>query len=90
MISHPKNLPLASVVAFIWNLLLAYIVYALCRIAYVWLNWSTVSEGFDKLSLSSLVQGAFIFDTSAIFYTNILYALLMLLPCIRRLRNGYS
>ena len=80
MISHPKNLPLASVVAFIWNLLLAYIVYALCRIAYVWLNWSTVSEGFDKLSLSSLVQGAFIFDTSAIFYTNILYALLMLLP----------
>ena len=73
-------MPLASVVAFVWNLLLAYIIYALCRIAYVWLNWSSVSEGFNALSLQSLVQGSFIFDTSAILYTNVLYALLMLLP----------
>ena len=69
-----------SPIAFGFNLLLVYIVYGLCRLAYLFENWSVLSEGFDKLSFWEAFKGCWMFDTSAILYTNALYAILMLLP----------
>ena len=66
----------APVLAVLWNLLLAYVVYFIARIAYLLENWSYFSEG---LSLE-IIQGGLVFDTSAILVTNIPYIVLMLLP----------
>lgn len=68
----------ASTLAF--NLLLAYVVYMICRIEFVCLNWGTFSAEFHQLSFAELLKGSLAFDTSAILYTNALYALLLLLP----------
>ncbi|MBO4431549.1 MAG: sulfatase-like hydrolase/transferase [Bacteroidaceae bacterium] len=71
---------ISSPIAFIHNLALVYIVYGLCRLAYLSENWSVLSEGFDTLSFWEAFKGCWMFDTSAILYTNVLYAILMLIP----------
>lgn len=70
----------STVAAMLCNLFMAYVVYMICRILYVAVNWEIFGEGFSSLSLLSLFRGSLVFDTSAILYTNALYALLMLLP----------
>ena len=66
--------------AFVANMVLAYVVYAVCRMEYALVNWSQVGEGLSRDSLADIVRGSLLFDTSAIVYTNLLYLLLMLLP----------
>lgn len=66
--------------ALVCNYIMAYVVYQLCRLLFVAVNWSVFSEGWDRLSVSSMLEGSLFFDTSAIMYSNALYALLMLLP----------
>ncbi|MBQ7279531.1 MAG: sulfatase-like hydrolase/transferase [Bacteroidales bacterium] len=73
---------------FLWNIVLAYIVYMLCRVAYVWENWSIFANGWEQLSASDLIAGSLRFDTSAIAYTHIPYTLLMLLPIALHLRTA--
>lgn len=75
-----KSSAFSNLFAVLANLLLAYIVYMITRVAYVWENWSLFSAGWSELSLGSLLVGSLRFDTSAIFYTNSLYIVLMLLP----------
>ena len=65
---------------FVFNLMLVYVAYAICRVAYLMENWSTLSVGFDNLLWWEVFKGCYLFDTSAILYTNILYAVLMLIP----------
>ncbi len=59
---------------------MAYVAYMLCRIEYVAENWSALGSSLFANPLSGLLAGSLKFDTSAILYTNILYALMMLLP----------
>ena len=75
-----KKTFISSPLAFICNIALAYLMYGLCRMVYLAENWSVLSEGFDSLSLWEAFKGCWMFDTSAILYTNALYAVLMLLP----------
>src|SRR5574344_2563707 len=67
-------------IALLCNLALVYIVYGICRLAYLFENWQVLSEGFDTLSLTNVLTGCWMFDTSAILYTNALYAIFMLFP----------
>lgn len=60
----------------IWNLLLVYAVYWVCRVVFCLENDGTL---LNDLSLNA-VWGCFVFDTSAILYTNILYIFMVLLP----------
>ena len=76
-----KKSEISSIVAFVCNMVLAYIAYAICRIAYLLVNYSTFSEGLGALSWPTVLKGCWMFDTSAILYTNLLFALLMQLPC---------
>lgn len=71
---------ISSPIALVCNLALAYVAYGLCRLAYLAENWSVLSEGFDNLSFGEAFKGCWMFDTSAILYTNALYAILMLIP----------
>lgn len=76
--------------AFIANLLLVYVLYALCRLAFLALNYSAFAPGLPQLDALQVVRGALYFDTSAILYTNAAYALLMLLPLHHKEHAGWQ
>ncbi len=71
---------MSSPVAFVCNIAIVYLCYIICRLAYLLENWQELSIGFDSLSWVEVMKGCWLFDTSAILYTNALYAVLMLLP----------
>lgn len=74
------------------NVLIAYVVYMFCRVAYVLENWDIFSAGWEKLNLCDVLAGGLRFDTAAIAYTLMPYAALMLLPLplVWRLRPTYQ
>lgn len=59
---------------------MVYVMYFICRVEYVLENWSALGHSLFDNSLSDLLVGSLRFDTSAILYTNLLYAVLMLVP----------
>lgn len=77
---HKNHRVMAAPVAFMLNMLMAYCVYVICQIAYVLENWMVLGTVFTENVFTDVVKGSLMFDTSAILYTNALYALLMLLP----------
>ena len=81
---------ISSPIAFVVNLALVYFAYGLCRLTYLFENWSVLSEGFDTLSFWDALKGCWMFDTSAILYTNILYAILMLVPLHWKETDGWQ
>ena len=74
----------STIVSFVWNILIVYMLYMLCRVVYVWEFWDMYAAGWGRLSVARLLEGALRFDTSAILYTNCLYAAMVLLPMPRR------
>ncbi|MCM1078199.1 MAG: LTA synthase family protein [Bacteroidales bacterium] len=63
------------------HLLLSYTVFMLARIVYLAENWGTLSDVFTHNSVARLLEGCWMFDTSAVMYTNCLVVLLaVLLP----------
>ena len=70
-----------TLLTFLVNALVAYLMFALCRIVFVAENWQAVGAGLFGNPLGGLLWGAFRFDTAGIIYTNLLYIVLMLLPC---------
>ena len=79
-----KLRPLTPPLAFLCNLALAYLLYFLCRVVYILEFWDIYAAGWSQLSIASLLRGGFIFDTSAILYTHLPYAALLLLPWPRK------
>lgn len=65
---------------FVINLVLVYLVYAVCRVAFVLENWYLFGEHLTMAGIFELVKGCIIFDTAAICYTNALYVLMVCLP----------
>lgn len=70
----------ASVTALVFNILMSFVVYMICRLVYLLENHAYFVEGLSFSAMSDLIKGGFIFDRSAVFYTHSLYILLMLLP----------
>ena len=66
----------SPLVAVVLNLLLAYVVYFIARMAYLLDNWSYFSSNLSM----EIFQGGLVFDTSAILVTNIPYVVMMLFP----------
>ena len=67
-------------VALVGNLLMAYVVYFIARVAYLLENYGAFSEGLSLSHLCTIFGGGLVFDTSAILYTNMLYIVMMLFP----------
>ena len=80
----------SSPLAFVCNILLVYVLYTVSRLVFLWSNWESFATGFDKLELNQLIVGSLMFDTSAILYTNALYALLLLLPLHYKERSPWK
>lgn len=70
----------APLVAVACNILLAMVVYTLCRLTFLAVNYSFFDHGLTTAHLLEMMRGGWVFDTSAIMYTCALYLLLMLLP----------
>lgn len=66
--------------AFALNIALVYVVYALLRLIFLAENWEALRDGVGAVPLKNLIDGSLLFDSSAICYTNALYALMMLVP----------
>ena len=82
------NVFFKSVGSFLWNILLVYLCYSLCRVIFVLDNW----DSFNYLTVTDflrLCRGGLLFDTSAVAYSNILYVLLVFFPCHLKERPGY-
>ena len=70
----------SNILAVVANLALAYIIYMITRVAYVWENWALFAPTWHELRFGELLAGSLRFDSSAVFYTNALWIVLMLLP----------
>ncbi len=62
------------------NILLVYVIYEICRLAFLWENWSMFSTDMTMAKFWRISSGGLLFDTSAILLTNSLYILLAFLP----------
>ncbi len=64
----------------------AYLSLMLTRVAYMLENWNTFADVFADNSIWTLLKGCFVFDTSAIMYTNsIIVLMLVLAPYLGKL-----
>ena len=81
MNSHTENTSLAkSFFKTLWDILLMYVVYFVCRAIFLAVNYSHYAEGVFGDNFWTLFRGSLVFDTSAIIYTNLLFLVLALIP----------
>jgi phosphoglycerol transferase MdoB-like AlkP superfamily enzyme len=81
---------LSPIVAILFNLLIAYVVYFIARISYLFENWSYFSQNLSFGHLMEMLGGGLVFDTSAILVTNIPYIVLMLFPLHQKETRFYK
>ena len=79
---------LRPIMAVMLNLLLAYVVYFLARMAFYAENYQLYGQ-IGWRHFMELLRGGLTFDTSAILYTNALWVLLVLFPLHKKERPGY-
>jgi len=83
----PLKSPFATLV---WNLLVAYIVFMLCRIAFIWANWTALEGSLSQNGLLlSMFKGGLVFDTAGLMYLTVIYTFLTLLPFHPKEKKGY-
>ena len=76
-------------IALLWNLLVVYVAYTLCRVAFLLTNWTLYSGTLTWSHAMELFRAGLIFDTTAILYLNIPIILLMLFPLHWKECPGY-
>ena len=84
-----KKIIHSNIGAAVLNMLLAYLVWMLSRVAFFAENWSTFAPYMSWPLFKSMLHGALVFDTSALLYVNSLYLVLMLLPLHIKERPGF-
>jgi len=78
--------PIATV---LFNLLLAYVVYFLARVMFLFENWNLYAENMTFGHLIELFRGGVMFDNTAIIYTNALWIVMVLFPLHRKENKTY-
>lgn len=73
----------------ICNLILIYLIYTILKIVFIVYNYDYY-QSIEVGHYLELFKGALRFDTSAIFYSNLLYIVLILLPCHFQENKAYS
>ena len=71
---------LAPLVTVLYNLFIAYFIYFIARITYLLVNYHFFSNHLTLKHLLELFGGGLVFDTAAIFVTNIPYIVMILFP----------
>ena len=86
---RPESLSTSPVLGLIWNLLVVYCAYTVCRAAFLALNWSLYAGTLTLGHTMELFGAGLLFDTPAILYTNAIILLMFLLPLHWKERTGY-
>jgi len=81
-----SNIPLIAV---LWDLLVVYCAYTLCRSIFLALNWSLYAGSLTWGHGLELFGAGLLFDTPAILYTNAIILLMFLLPLHWKERPAY-
>jgi hypothetical protein len=76
--------------AVICNLFLAYVVYFLARMAFLFENWNLFADSLTWSHFLEILGGGLTFDTSAILYTNALWVLMVLFPLHKKETATYQ
>ena len=71
---------LSPLVSMLLNLLLAYVVYFIARMAFLAENWNLYADNLGCSHLLEMLRGGLMFDTTAILYTNALWIVMLLFP----------
>ena len=77
------------IVALLWDLLVVYVAYTLCRGIFLMLNWSLYAGTMTWEHGAELFGAGLLFDTPAILYTNVVIMVMFLLPLHWKERPGY-
>lgn len=75
--------------AAISNIILAYVIFMVCRVAFVLNNWQLYADCIGFSMAGQFLRGSLRFDTSAICYLCSIYLILVLLPFHGKERQGY-
>ena len=78
--NRPNRLLNTPIPALLWDLLVVYIAYTLCRGIFTILNWSLYAGTLTLGHGLELFGAGLLFDTPAILYTNAVILLMFLLP----------
>ena len=87
--NRPNRLLNSTIPALLWDLLVVYIAYTLCRGIFTVLNWSLYAGTLTWGHGLELFGAGLLFDTPAILYTNAIILLMFLLPLHWKERPGY-
>ena len=74
--------------AFLWNTFVVYMAYTICRLTFSLVNHVSYQD-VDFSHWLELFKAGLIFDTSAIFYTNAVFLLLLLIPIPQKETPAY-
>lgn len=77
-----------NILRLIWNILLVYVAYGICRATFMICN-SNMYQGIETSHIFDLFKAGLIFDSSAICYTNAIVMLLFLLPLHWKETRGF-
>ena len=83
------SIPSLPVCWLLWNLLVVYIAYTLCRGVFTALNWSLYADTLTWSHGLGLFGAGLLFDTPAILYTNAVILVMFLLPLHWKERPGF-
>lgn len=79
----------SPILSLLWNLLVVYVMFMVCRVIFVLSNWTIYSGTLTWGHTLELFGAGLIFDTSAILYTNALVSVMMLFPLHWKEKQGY-
>lgn len=79
----------AALPGILWDLLVVYLAYTLCRAVFLALNWPLFAGTMTLSHGMELFGAGLLFDTPAILYTNAVILLMVLLPLHWKERKGY-
>lgn len=72
------------------NIAIMYVIYALCRIEFILVNYDPLMPALLQNSWYDIIVGSLRFDTAGLFYINAAYILIMLLPLKIREHKTYQ
>lgn len=79
----------SPLMAVAFNILLIYILYTIARVEFLLENYSYFSRSVSEGHLLTILKGGIVIDTPGIFYTNVLYIFMMLIPFHLKERATY-
>jgi len=74
-------------ISLLLHLVVAYVLYMLLRVAYLLENWGVLGGAVTDGDIRNMLTGSWMFDTSAIMYSNALVVLMIIIPYANKVKR---